>query len=238
MTGSIPSPIEVLHADDDLVVVNKPGGLIVHRSRESADRVFLLQVLRDQLGRHLYPVHRLDRAASGCLAFALSSEAARRLQECLGREDARKEYITLVRGSAPERGETDRPLTSGGGVRQAARTTFERLAEFSGLSLLRVMIHTGRRHQIRRHLAHLRHQILGDTTYGKGRINRYFREEYGLPRLFLHASRLDARHPTGRQWLRVRAPLSAELREFLARLPDVPSGLIETLGESTRGSVQ
>ncbi len=232
--GGIPadrqlSPIVVLHHDDDVVAVDKPGGLIVHRTRESSDRVFLVQLVREQIGRHVYPVHRLDRAVSGVMAFATSSEAARALQESLGAPDARKEYLALVRGDAPDRGETDRPLTSDRGVRREAFTEFECLARFSRMSLLRVRIRTGRRHQIRRHLSHLAHQVIGDTTYGKGRINRALRESYGLPRLFLHAALLDVRHPTLDERLSVRAPLAADLREFLERLPDCPRSLVDEL---------
>ncbi|MBN1441628.1 MAG: pseudouridylate synthase [Planctomycetes bacterium] len=221
--------IEVLHIDEEVVVVNKPGGLLVHRSRESADRRFLLQELGGQLGRILYPVHRLDRAASGAIAFAFSSDAARRLHANLAADDAIKEYIALVRGETPEAGESTRPLTDKSGVRKPARTTFERIALFSRCSLLRVRISTGRRHQIRRHLSHLRHQLIGDTSHGKGRINQFFRDNYGLPRLCLHAARIDIRHPSGEGRLDVRAPLSADLREFLRRLPDVDPLLVAEL---------
>jgi tRNA pseudouridine65 synthase len=224
-----PRPLEILHLDDWLVVASKPGGMLVHRSAEAADRVFLLQELREAVGRHLYPVHRLDRAASGAIAFAFSSEGARELQARLGAADACKEYLALVRGSTPERGEIDRPLKSDKGVPQEARTAFERLAETTGCSLLRVRITTGRRHQIRRHLAHIKHQLLGDSTYGKGRINAHFRECFGLPRLFLHAARLELDHPGGGGRLRIVAPLAADLREFLQRLPDVSPELVASL---------
>jgi tRNA pseudouridine65 synthase len=223
------APIPILHLDDDLVVASKPGGLIVHRTRESSDRVFLLQELSAQVGRFLYPVHRLDRAASGAIIFAFSSEAARLLQAALGAEDARKEYLTLVRGSTPERWESDLSLKNENGVPQAARTSFERLAELFRLSLLRARIWTGRRHQIRRHLARAAHQVLGDSTYGKGRINAFFRETYGLPRLFLHAERIEIAHPRTGERLAVRAPLAEDLREFILRLPDCPREIVEGL---------
>ena len=106
MTQADPPPISILHLDDQVVVVSKPGGMIVHRTRESSDRVFLLQTLRNRLGRFLYPVHRLDRAASGALARAFSPEGAKRLQASLKAEDAVKEYLVLVRGETPDTGET------------------------------------------------------------------------------------------------------------------------------------
>jgi tRNA pseudouridine65 synthase len=222
-------PIPILHLDDDFVAASKPGGLIVHRTRESSDRVFLLQELSAQVGRFLYPVHRLDRAASGAIIFAFSSEAARLLQAALGAEDARKEYLTLVRGSPPELWESVDPLKNENGVPQTARTSFERLAEFFRLSLLRARIWTGRRHQIRRHLARAAHQVLGDSTYGKGRINAFFRETYGLPRLFLHAESIEITHPRTGKRLVLHAPLAEDLRAFVLRLPDCPRELVEGL---------
>ena len=222
-------PFHVLHRDEALVAVSKPGGLIVHRTPESTDRVFLLQELGAQLGRFLYPVHRLDRAASGVIVFALSSEAAAMLQAALQSPDARKEYLVLARGSAPGRFEVDRPLKNENGTPQEARTSFEKLAEMSRASLLRARIYTGRRHQIRRHLSRSAHQVIGDTTYGKGRINAFLREHYGLPRLFLHAERLEITHPLSGERLVIRAPLAEDLRGFLLRLPDCPVELVQAL---------
>jgi tRNA pseudouridine65 synthase len=212
------------------VAVDKPGGLLVHRTREAAgERRALLQEVAAQVGRYLYPVHRLDRATSGIVVFALSSEDARRLQESLGSPGARKEYLALARGETAERFCVGRPLRDERGARKEARSSFRRLAVFAGCSLLLARIHTGRRHQIRRHLAHCAHQLLGDTTYGKGGINRYFRESFSMPRLCLHAWHLGFEHPrTGRR-IGLRAPLAADLREFLARLPDCPASLLDRL---------
>jgi len=222
--------IEVLHVDDSVVVASKPPGMLVHRGAAASDRVFLLQELGRLVGRRLFPVHRLDRAASGAIAMAFSSEAARDLQAAMSAEDAVKEYLVLVRGEMPERGEIDRPLTDQNTrVKKPARTTFERIAHLSRCSLLRVRIHTGRHHQIRRHMAHLAHQVIGDTSHGKGRINAFFRETYGLPRLFLHAALIDVRHPSGEGRLHIRAPLASDLREFLLRLPDVDAQMVAGL---------
>lgn len=230
-------PITVLYRDDAIVAISKPGGLLVHRSRESTDRVFLLQLLRDQLGAHLYPVHRLDRATSGVMLFAFSSSSARDLQAAL--ESATKEYVVLVRGSAPDRFVCDRPLRNDRGEPQVTRSCFDKLAEFSRCSLLRGVIETGRRHQIRRHLAHEAHQVIGDTTYGKGRINQFFRDEYQLPRLFLHSWRLQLQHPVSGVPLQFVDPLAADLAEFLQRLPDCPPEILQSLtaGAADGGSV-
>jgi len=229
----LPRPeISILHEDDWVVVADKPPLLLVHRSRESTDRVFLLQELSAKVGQHLYPVHRLDRAASGVIAMAKSSEAARALQSSLAADDAVKEYLVLVRGETPERGVIDRPLTdrsTEARTKKAAWTSFERIAFFSRSSLLRVRIKTGRHHQIRRHFAHLAHQVIGCSHHGKGRINTFFRETYGLPRLFLHARVLDVEHPSKEGRLRVEAPLAEDLRAFLLRLPDIDRELVARL---------
>ena len=226
-------PLDILYRDERFIAVNKPGGLLVHRSSESRDRVFLLQELRNQIEAHVFPVHRLDRAASGVIVLAPSGDDARDLQDALADESTRKEYLALVRGSSPERGEVDRPLTADNGVKKDARTSFEKIAEFSRCSLLRVRIFTGRRHQIRRHMNHLAHQLIGDSTYGKGKINRFFRDEYDLPRMFLHAAEIDMPSPGASEEtperLTIRAPLAEDLRAFLTRLPDVESDLIDRL---------
>lgn len=219
-------PIDILYQDDHALVADKPPGLLVHRSRESSDRVFLLQMLRDQVGRYLYPVQRLDRAASGAIAFALSSAAARDLQAALTSSSARKEYLVLVRGAAADSGEIDRPLTGANGEKKDALTRFEKIGEVYRSSLLRVRIFTGRRHQIRRHLAHLGHQVIGDTTYGKGKINRFLRQEHGLPRMFLHCQRLEFDHPAGAGRVEIRARLAEDLRAFLLGLPGCPPEIL------------
>jgi len=221
--------LQLLYRDESLVAAHKPGGLICHRSSESADRRFLLQEVRNLVGTHVYPVQRLDRAASGVIVFGLSSEDAKLLQESLGEPDAKKEYLALVRGSAPPSWVCAHPLADDAGTPRSAHTAFQKLAEFSRLSLLSVRISTGRRHQIRRHLARSAHQILGDTTYGKGGINRFFRASYGLPRLFLHSWQVGFRHPRGGKFVEIRAPLAEDLRAFLRRLPDAPRDLIDAL---------
>lgn len=223
--------LSLRYLDPEIVVVDKPPGMLVHRVDGRQDAPVVLQTVRDQVGRYLYPVHRLDRPASGLLAFALTKPGAKALQAALAAEDGRKEYLVLARGITPPSGVIDRPLKNRerGGVTQPARTDFERLATLGGMSLLRVRIHSGRHHQIRRHLSGAAHQVIGDTTHGKGRINREMRERHGLRRLFLHAWRLDIRHPDGQRRIRVRAPLAPDLRAFLLRWPEVEEALVERL---------
>jgi tRNA pseudouridine65 synthase len=218
------SAIPILYLDQHLLAAAKPAGLLVHRSREAPDRQVLLQLLRKQTGHYLFPVHRLDRGASGVVLFGLSSDAARELQAEWNEDDTRKDYLLLARGRTPERFESDRGLHNDRGVLQAARTSFERLFVFEfgngqACSLCRARLHSGRRHQIRRHLAHLGHFVIGDTTYGKGGINRHLRERYDLPRLCLHARRLAFRHPIDKQPTEIQASLSADLGRFLTSLP-------------------
>ncbi len=221
-------PLHILHLDDDLVFVSKPPGMLVHRDAWSPHEEVVLQTLAYQIDRYLFPVHRLDRNTSGVLAFGCSREMARVLHDNLREPDARKEYLVLTRGETPESFTSDRPLSHNGEPRDA-RTEFQRLACFSRCSLLRVRTLTGRQHQIRRHLAHLAHQVIGDTRYGKGRINAWFRAEYGLPRMFLHACRIAIAHPRTGAPLEVVDPLAADLRCFLGRLPDVDASLLATL---------
>lgn len=224
--GDVPE-IEVLYRDEALVVVSKPSGIMIHRSKLSSDRVFLLQTLRDQLGQLVFPVHRIDRPTSGAIVFGFSSEDAGKIHWSLKEERALKEYLVLCRGETEEEFVSDRPLNNARKEPQEARTEFRRVATFSRCSLLEARIRTGRRHQIRRHLAHMAHQVIGCTKRGKGRINAFFRETYGLPRLFLHSHRLHFRHPRTEEPIEILAPLSDDLRRFLWRLPDVDAAALE-----------
>ncbi|MES1240237.1 MAG: pseudouridine synthase [Acidobacteriota bacterium] len=214
--------LTVLHQDDSLVAVNKPSGMAVHRGW-SQERHVVLTVLRDQIGRHLYPVHRLDRGTSGALVLALDPVTARHLQQRFEAGEVRKRYLALVRGIPPEEGVIDSPVPrSPGGPRVSAVTRFRRLGTFERYALLEVLPLTGRLHQIRRHLKHISHPIVGDVKYGKGEHNRLFRERFGLHRLALHALELGFPHPEGRD-LRIIAPVPPDLAGPL-RAMDLPVG--------------
>lgn len=230
--------LPILYRDDWLVVIDKPAGLLVHRSPVDARETrFAVQMLRDQLGRHVYPVHRLDKGTSGALVFALDPATARDLSEAFAGTAVGKWYLALVRGWPDERGEIDhalRPveddvLPATGRPPQSARTDYERLETFeiphrvdrypsSRYALLRLRPQTGRRHQLRRHLAHLSHPIVGDSTYGKGAHNRLFARLYGVRRLMLACVRLELPHPVTQQRLRVDAPLAEEFAAVLRAL--------------------
>lgn len=188
-------PLPLLYSDDRLIAVAKPSGLPVHRGA-SRERIVALTLARDQVGRHLYPVHRLDRGTSGVLLFALDRQAARRLQEQLEAGTVRKRYLALVRGITPEEGVIDHPIPRDeDGPRVPAVTEYRRLGTFERYSLVEAVPRTGRRHQIRRHLKHVSHPLIGDVRYGKGEHNRLFRERFGLCRLALHALEIAFAHP-------------------------------------------
>lgn len=219
----MPDSLPILRLDDDLVAVSKPGGLLVHRDQHHPDAPAALQIVRDQIGRRLYPFHRLDRASSGILVFGLSSAAAAGLQASLSAPDAHKEYLALMRwpGSVAGLGDEwtcDRDLHTDDDKAQVARTDFALIEPFRGCALMRCRIYTGRYHQIRRHANHSGRHILGDTTHGKGRLNILFREKYGLPRLFLHLHRVSMDHPTDGTRLELTDPLPGDLAPVLDRL--------------------
>jgi tRNA pseudouridine65 synthase len=206
----------VLFADDHLVVVNKPSGISVHRGWD-ADRVTMLSTVRDAMGRWVYPVHRLDRATSGVLVFAFDSEGTARLQEALSA--GQKRYLALVRGIPPEELRIDHALAREDGVRVDAVTNLRRLGvALNRFSLIEALPETGRLHQIRKHLKHIHHPVMGDTRYGDGKENRRLRSEVGLHRLALHARELRFVHPWTGEELAIVAPLPDDLRVPLERL--------------------
>lgn len=222
--------LPILYADEHLVVVNKPSGLLVHRSPiDRHERRFAVQLLRDQLGRRVHPVHRIDKGTSGALAFALDRETAAKLAADFANQRVTKTYLAVVRGWPAESGEIDHPLeavvdryvsaTETGP--KPARTLFRRLGTVelpqrvdryptSRYALLELKPDTGRRHQLRRHLAHVSHPIIGDSTYGKGRHNRLFAELYGVQRLLLACVRLEFAHPVTGDPMDIHAPLAKE----------------------------
>lgn len=215
-------PIELLHRDDHIVVVNKPSGVAVHRGW-ARDRVTLLDLVRDLVGQYVYPAHRLDRATSGAIVFTLDSALATRMQAAFAAGEVVKNYLALTRGVAPELGLVVHGLRkSKQHERRPAQTALRRLGTFERYSLVEARPFTGRLHQIRRHLKHIAHPILGDTRYGKGEHNRRFRAEFDLHRLALHASKLRFPHPVTHELLELRAGVPADLSETLRRI-----GLLE-----------
>jgi tRNA pseudouridine65 synthase len=207
-----------LYRDEHLVAVNKPSGLLVHRGWAN-DTVTLLSIVRDQVGQFVYPAHRLDRATSGALLFALDPSTAALLQQTFSSGNLVKNYLVLTRGIVPELGYVDHGLAkSKAHEKQPAQTALRRLATFERYSLLEARPYTGRQHQIRRHLKHLCFPVIGDTRYGKGEHNRRFRNDFGLHRLALHASKLSLLHPHTGVQLQFKAQLPPELALVFSRL--------------------
>lgn len=209
-------PLEIVYRDAHLVAINKPAGVPSHRGWASDVRP-ALQRLRDQIGHAVHPVHRLDRATSGLLLFALSSEVARDMQALLAASD--KRYLALCRGRNEALTRVDHPLAKAPGAeRRAAVTDFRWLGSFERYGLYEARPHTGRTHQIRRHLKHVSQPIVGDVRYGKGEHNRLFRERFGFHRLALHCHHISFTHPRGGQPIALSAPLDREFTRLLESL--------------------
>ncbi len=222
--------LPVLHCDDHLVAFAKPSGLLVHRGWGD-DAVTLVDLARERFGDRIHPVQRLDRGTSGVIVIALHAEAAAIVQASFERGEAEKCYLALVRGVAPEAGLIDHPIPRReDGPRVPAVTAFRRRFAVSAASapdlpaavqrcsLVEARPRTGRLHQVRRHLKHVNHPLVGDANYGKGDLNRLFRAEVGLGRLALHAASLELVHPFTGARLRLEAPLPDDLALPFSRL--------------------
>lgn len=215
--------MKLIFADEALAAFDKPSGLLVHRGWGDADLV-AVDIARETIGARVFPVHRLDRATSGVLLFALTSEDARALHEQMEHHDertmqrAKKRYLALVRGVPPEAGEIDHPIPRReGGPRVPAKTTYKRIHVFERYAIVEAFPETGRLHQVRRHMKHISHPLIGDVNYGKGEHNRLFRERFGLCRLALHCASMEVTHPRTEARVRFEAALPEDLaRPFAA----------------------
>ena len=222
--------LQLLYRDDYLAAVNKPPGLLVHRTGlDAGETRFALQLLRDQLGQPVWPVHRLDKGTSGVLLFALDAGTARSLGQAFeSGAGLHKTYQAVVRGWPADEGLIDHPLrrlpddmrTEREEVQEAV-TRFRTLERYelplpqggfatTRCALLELQPLTGRRHQLRRHCKHIAHPIVGDATHGKGPLNRAVAAFLGEQRLWLHALRLEMVHPVSGQTLNIESPLGGE----------------------------
>ncbi|RJQ66064.1 MAG: pseudouridylate synthase [Desulfobacteraceae bacterium] len=232
----MPSKPRILYMDSDIVAVHKPAGLKVHRDGYDDPRAeVLLQVVRNQTGRWIYPVHRLDRPASGVVLFGFTPDMARTLSDHFRQRKVGKTYLTVTRGYVEPSGSIDSPLTPNAYAPKhdqepkPALTLYERLATVEldypvgpfatcRYALVAVYPHTGRMHQIRRHFHHIRHPLIGDTAYGDARHNRFFREHFECRRLLLAAMELKLAHPRTGRPLHVVAPLEESFKEVLQKI--------------------
>lgn len=222
--------LSILYQDEQLVAIDKPPGLLVHRTGlDAGETQFALQLLRDQLGRPVWPAHRLDKGTSGVLLFALDADTARQLGQSFEAPDPmRKTYRAVVRGWPPEAGLIDHPLQrmdddarAGRTPVQDAQTRYRTLERYdlplpqgdfptTRCALVELQPLSGRRHQLRRHLKHIAHPIIGDATHGKGPLNRALATLLGAQRLWLHALRLELVHPVHGAALSLEAPLGPD----------------------------
>jgi tRNA pseudouridine65 synthase len=220
---------DILYDDPHYLAINKPPGILVHRTRMSEDRTFVLQLLREQLGQWVFTVHRLDRATSGVLVFGKTPDAAGALGRVFMDRAVEKKYLAAVRGWTEAAGIIDYPLADRETNResQPAVTHYRRLAQSerpwqignrhptARFSLIECEPLTGRRQQLRKHFAHIFHPILNDKRHGDNKHTNFFRTELGLERLLLHARRLSFPHPFTRQAVAITAPLDAEFARAL-----------------------
>jgi len=230
--------LSILYQDENIIAINKPTGLLVHRSPiDRHETRFAIQLLRDQIGQYVYPAHRLDKPTSGVLLFALNPDIASQLAQAFQAHEVEKSYLAVLRGYCPDAGHIDHPLTEEPDKRiarskpaapQDAITDFRRLATYeldahietypqSRYSLVLAQPMTGRRHQLRRHFKHISHPIIGDAKHGRGRHNRYFADQLACPRLLLHALQLRFIHPLSKQEIRLQAPLDQHFTELIKR---------------------
>lgn len=213
------TPFTLLYEDEWFVAMEKPEGLLVHRTSIASDRKTCMNLLRNQLGRWVYPAHRLDRKTSGVLFFALDRDSAREAGKIFMEREVRKLYTAVVRGWVEEEGTIDTPLKNHEtGEMLEAVTRYRPLGKVelpypvgpyqtARYSLLSVEPRTGRWHQIRRHMKHFSHPVVGDSLHGEIRQNRLFREKFGFDRLFLHATRLKFTHPFTKEPIDIVSPI-------------------------------
>ena len=230
--------LEIVYQDDHLIAINKPHGLLVHRSSIAADaEEFALQMLRDQIGRRVSPVHRLDRKTGGLLLFAFEKEVEIAMHKQFMEGEVQKKYQAILRGHAPDALDIDYALTTDEGVVQQAFTSFITLnrAEIdvpfgkhatSRYSLVEATPTTGRMHQLRKHFAHIFYPIIGDRKHGCNKQNKLFKEQWEMTTMLLHASELNFTHPVTGAQVALRAGLQDEFKRVMTmmgwRTPSVP----------------
>ena len=219
--------LEILFEDEELIAINKPHGLLVHRSSIAADTSeFALQILRDQIGKTVYPAHRLDRKTAGVLLFSLNKEMDSCIQTAFSQNLIKKEYLAVLRGHTNPDGVIDYPLKKENGTIQDALTNYTTLAlteidlpfgNFltSRYSLVLAKPQTGRMHQIRKHFAHIFHPIIGDRPHGCNKQNKLWKETFQHDTMLLHAKSLEFQHPKTKENILIQANVQPEFQRAL-----------------------
>ncbi len=219
--------LEILYEDDFLIAVNKPAGLLVHRTKLARDaKEFAVQLLRNQLGYHVFPIHRLDRKTSGVLLFAKNQDFVHSFQLMMQESATQKRYVAIVRGFFPDEIFVDHPLINEKGKEQDAVTHFRLLQhveiplsfgkfETSRYSLIEAFPKTGRMHQIRKHLNHLRYPIIGDRPHGCNKQNALFLKEFNLSKMLLHAESMTLEHPFSKGILKINASIPIHFLDIM-----------------------
>lgn len=219
--------LDIIFRDEYLIAINKPHDLLVHRSNIAADaEVFALQLLRDQIGQKVYPVHRIDRKTGGILLFAFDKSIEIEMQKQFMDNRVSKKYLSILRGHTPDNGEIDYPLRKENGTLQEAFTAYQTIKRVeldvafgkhstSRYSLVEAIPKTGRMHQLRKHFAHIFHPIIGDRTHGCNKQNRLFKEQWEMTTMLLHASQLILTHPVNGEMVTIEAPLRPEFSKAM-----------------------
>ena len=222
--------LEIIYRDENFIAINKPHGLLVHRSYIAKDvEEFAIQKLRDQIGEVVFLTHRLDRKTGGVLLFALNEKCNILMQKMFANQEVKKEYLAIVRGFTPGKGIIDYPLVNDKGKIQNAVTEYETLLQSevnfvigkhqtSRYSFVKVTPKTGRMHQIRKHFAHIYHPIIADRPHGCNKQNRFFKENFGLDTMLLHAQQITFTHPISQQNIIISANLNSQFKDFAYRL--------------------
>ena len=214
--------LEIIYQDAHLVAINKPHGMLVHRSAIAHEVTeSSVQLLETQLNQKVWPAHRLDRKTAGVLLFSLDTATNSLMNQQFMHREIRKIYHAIVRGYTPNEATINYPLVREDGKEQDAITHFKTLSqseidipsgkfETSRYSFLEVIPETGRMHQIRKHLAHIFHPIIGDRPHGCNKQNKLFKERWGMTSMMLHASELSFMHPHSREHILIQAEFSEE----------------------------
>lgn len=219
--------LEIVYQDDHLIAINKPHGLLVHRSAIANDaKEFALQLLRDQISRHVSPVHRLDRKTGGLLLFAFEKDVEIAMHQQFQHGQVQKKYLAILRGHSPDQLDIDYPLAKENGTIQEAFTSFVTLKraelhvpfgkyQTSRYSLAEASPTTGRMHQLRKHFAHIFYPIIGDRKHGCNKQNRFFKEQWEMTTMLLHASELAFKHPVTGVEVILKAEPQAEFKRMM-----------------------